>query len=110
VEELGAAPGTPSIVATADGSSVSVADFVVQLASVKTRDGAHQEWRKLQLRFPEILADMVPALDEVKLADHGTVVRVRTGAFSNQREAASLCARLVSKNQECLVVRVSTGN
>ena len=111
VEELGAVPDAPANVAAADAlAAVPTADFVVQLASVKTRDGAQQEWRKLQQRFPDILADMVPALDEVKLVDHGTVVRVRTGAFSNQRDAASLCARLVSKNQECLVVRVSTGN
>jgi len=106
-DEMGAAPGSPLDVASA---ATATADFVVQLASVKTRDGAHQEWRKLQQRFPDILADMVPALDEVKLAEYGTVFRIRTGAFSNQREAASLCARLVSKNQECLVVRVSTGN
>ncbi|HEY5598103.1 MAG TPA: SPOR domain-containing protein [Kiloniellales bacterium] len=91
-------------------AAATAADFVVQLASVKTRAGAEQEWRTLQQRFPEILADMVPALDEVKLADHGTVVRVRTGAFDSQHEAASLCARLAAKSQRCLVVRVSAGN
>ncbi len=115
--DVSAAPNaTPvdSAAAARDAAGQDVAaakaDFMVQLASVKTRAGAEQEWRKLQQRFPEILADMVPALDEVKLADHGTVVRVRTGAFDNPREAAILCARLTAKSQDCLVVRVSAGN
>ncbi len=90
--------------------ATKVADFVVQLASVKTRAGAEQEWSKLKQRFPEILSDMVPALDEVKLVDYGTVIRVRTGAFDSQRDAANLCAQLTAKRQACLVVKTSGGN
>jgi hypothetical protein len=100
-QDQAAALGTPA---------ASTADFVVQLASVKTRAGAEQEWRKLKQRFPEILLDMVPALDEVKLVDHGTVIRVRTGAFDSQRDAASLCAQFEAKSQACLVVKVSGSN
>ncbi len=90
--------------------ATKTADFVIQLASVKTRAGAEEEWRKLQRRFPEILSDMVPALDEVKLADLGTVIRVRTGAFDSQHEAANLCAQFAAKRQACLVVKTSGGN
>lgn len=102
-----------SILAPADAGSVPAApaaDFVVQLASVKTRAGAEQEWGKLKQRFPTLLSGMVPALDEVDLADYGTVVRVRAGAFNSQREAADLCARLAAKNQACLVVKTAGGN
>lgn len=90
--------------------ATKVADFVVQLASVKTRAGAEREWRKLKQRFPGILSDMVPALDEAKLADYGTVIRIRTGAFDSQRDAANLCAQLAAKRQACLVVKTSGGN
>ncbi|MHA1599553.1 MAG: SPOR domain-containing protein [Alphaproteobacteria bacterium] len=90
--------------------AASTADFVVQLASVKTRAGAEQEWRKLKQRFPEILSNMIPALDEVKLAEFGTMIRVRTGAFDSQRDAANLCAQLAAKSQACLVVKTSGGN
>jgi len=101
VDDQAGLQGTPA---------AKVADFVVQLASVKTRAGAEQEWSKLKQRFPEILSDMVPALDEVKLVDYGTVIRVRTGAFDSQRDAANLCAQLAAKRQACLVVKTSGGN
>lgn len=93
-----------------DSSATITPDFVVQLASLKTRAGAEQEWRKLKQQFPEILSDMVPTLDEAKLVDHGTVVRVRTGAFDSQQDAANLCAQLAVKRQACLVVKVSSSN
>ncbi len=105
----GAAPANDP--AEQQESSVTItSDFIVQLASVKTRAGAEQEWRKLKQRFPEILSDMVPVLDEVKLIDYGTVVRVRTGAFDSQRDAANLCAQLAAKRQACLVVKISGSN
>ena len=104
--DAGAAPADDQA-ALSETPAAATADFVVQLASVKTRAGAEQEWRKLQKRFPEILSDMVPALDEVKLAEYGTVIRVRTGAFDSQRDAANLCAQLAAKSQACLVVKTS---
>jgi hypothetical protein len=81
--------------------------FVVQLASLKTRAGAEREWRTLRRRFPEILSRMSLSLDEAKLAGGVTVVRLRTGAFPKQGEAAALCARLAVKYQDCLVVRTA---
>ncbi len=81
--------------------------FVVQLASVKSRTGAQREWRALRARFPEILSQMSLSLDAAKLAGGATVVRLRTGAFPKQAEAAALCARLAAKHQDCLVVRTT---
>jgi len=81
--------------------------FVVQLASVKSRTGAQREWRALRARFPEILSQMSLSLDAAKLAGGATVVRLRTGAFPKQAEAAALCARLAAKHQDCLVVRTA---
>ena len=81
--------------------------FVVQLASLKTRAGAEREWRTLRRRFPEILSQMSLSLDEAKLAGGAAVVRLRTGAFPKQGEAAAFCARLAVKHQDCLVVRTA---
>ena len=81
--------------------------FAVQLASVKTRAGAEREWRVLRDRYPEILAGQSRSFDEAKLAGGVSVVRLRTGGFENRAEAATLCARLVAKHQNCLVVRTS---
>ncbi|RMD64260.1 MAG: SPOR domain-containing protein [Alphaproteobacteria bacterium] len=80
-------------------------DFVVQLASVKTRGGAMREWRKLKRRFPELLSGMKLNLSEARLADRGVVVRVRTGPFPEKRKAVDFCARLAAARQECLVIR-----
>lgn len=81
------------------------ADFVVQLASVKTRAGAEQEWEKLLKRFPAVLSGMNLQLDEAKLEDQGTVVRVRTGPFVGLDDAREFCARIQVSRQDCLVVR-----
>ncbi len=91
----------------ASGADFSGADFVVQLASVKTRAGAEREWRALRRRFPKLLADMRLSLDEAKLAGGASVVRLRTGAFADARDAAALCKRLAAKRQDCLVVRAA---
>ena len=80
-------------------------DFAVQLAAVKTRARAHLEWRELQRRLPEALAGMRLSLDEARLADGLSVVRLRAGAFAKRRDAADLCARLAAERQGCLVVR-----
>jgi len=80
--------------------------FVVQLASVKTRDGAMQEWAKLRARFPELLADKKLTLDETELQGRGRVVRVRAGPFANLRGASDFCADIAAGRQDCLVVRL----
>jgi hypothetical protein len=85
--------------------SAPSSDFVVQLASVKTRAGAQREWQVLRKRFPKILSRLSLSFDEAKLAGGNTVVRLRIGAFPKQVEAAALCARLAAKHQDCLVVR-----
>lgn len=103
-------PAEPSASSQQGAPAADTADFVVQLASVKTRAGAEQEWRKLKQKFPVILSDMAPTLDEVELADYGTVIRVRTGAFDSQHAAAVLCSQLAEKSQACFVVKTTGGN
>ncbi len=93
----------------ASGADFPGAEFVVQLASVKTRAGAEREWRALRRRFPKLLGDMRLSLDQAKLAGGATVVRLRTGAFADARAAAALCKRLAAKRQDCLVVRAAAG-
>jgi hypothetical protein len=100
----GQAPGPVQDSTTAGAAS---SDFVVQLASVKTHAGARREWEKLQSRFPEYLGGMNLNLDEAKLSQRGTVVRVRTGPFSDLNEARDFCARMLAENQDCLVLRTT---
>lgn len=83
------------------------ADFLVQLASVKTRDGALREWSKLKTRFPTLLAGAKLSLDEARLGAGGEVVRVRVGPFSARQEAADFCAAFEAARQDCLVLRTA---
>ncbi len=99
-------PRKPDI-ETARAAGMPSPAFVVQLASLKSRAGAQQEWRTLRKRFPEILSTLTLSLDEAKLAGGASVVRLRIGGFPKQAEAAALCARLAAKDQDCLVVRTS---
>jgi hypothetical protein len=98
----GQAPAGAATTGSGTGS-----DFVVQLASVKTHAGAQREWQKLQSRFPQYLGGMNLNLDEAKLSQRGTVVRVRTGPFSDLNQAQDFCARMLAENQDCLVLRTS---
>ncbi len=107
VRKPGDAAGPSSPVSSAGAPS---SDFVVQLASVKTHDGARREWRKLQTRFPEALSGMDLKLHETKLTRQGTVIRVRTGPFPGFSEAVKFCARIRTGRQDCLVVRTSGGD
>lgn len=84
--------------------------FVVQLASVKTRDGAVQEWEKLKARFPGLLADKKLTLQETEIQGRGPVVRVRAGPFADHSGAADFCADLVAGRQDCLVVQTDGGS
>ena len=106
----GTAPGTAAGAGDDLGFQTPNSDFVVQLASVKTRDGARQEWAKLQSRFPEVLHGMNLNLDEAKLSQKGKVVRVRTGPFPDLNEAVNFCQRLRAGQQDCLVVRTNVRN
>ncbi len=116
VNETGTAVGADAAVpipprkpdsGTTPALNVPTPAFVVQLASVKSRTGAQQEWRALRQRFPEILSQMSLSLDEAKLAGGVSVVRLRIGAFPKQADADALCARLAAKLQDCLVVRTA---
>lgn len=82
--------------------------FVVQLASVKTRDGAVQEWEKLKTRFPDLLAGKKLSLDEAEVQGRGLMVRVRAGPFSDHDGAADFCANIAAGRQDCLVVRTGS--
>ena len=81
--------------------------FAVQIASVKTRAGAEREWRVLRDRYPDILAGRTRSFEKAKLTGGETVVRLRTGGFTNRTEAAAFCARLTAKHHNCLVVRTA---
>ncbi len=89
-------PPRPSATPPASG------DFVVQLASLPSREGADQLWARLSSRFGSTLS---PYQKDVQVADvRGTTYhRLRVGYFPSRDAAANLCQSLKSQGQDCLV-------
>ncbi len=93
-----APPGVP----VANHRSVAI-----QLASVRTKDGAEIEWKRLQRQFPDLLARRDLVIQIVELEARGTFFRVLTGPFEDRTDAQDLCAEFKSREQNCLAARLA---
>lgn len=78
-------------------------DFVVQLASLQSKEGPPALWAGLQKKFPDLLADRVLNVQTIDLGSRGTFYRVRAGFFSDRAGADALCNQLKARKQDCLV-------
>ncbi len=78
--------------------------YFVQISSLLSAASAKREWARLQRAHPAILGGR--EADVQRATVKGRVYhRLRTGGFETRREAGSLCARLKTRKQDCLVVR-----
>jgi len=93
-----AAPPAPTTAAPSDG-------FLLQLASLKSRERAPGEWTRLQKSFPNLLGDRQLVVLSVDLADRGTFYRVQAGYFPDRASAEAVCKQLKAKSQDCLVTK-----
>lgn len=79
-------------------------DYYVQLGSVKVRDGAQAEWKKLQASFSS-LSPLTMRVQEANLGDKGTFFRIQGGPVT-EAAAKSICQSVTAqKPGGCLVVR-----
>ena len=81
--------------------------FAIQLASVRTKDGTEIEWKRLQRQFPDLLARRDLVIQTVDLEAQGTFFRIMTGSFESHTDAYDLCAEFKSREQNCLVARLT---
>jgi len=79
--------------------------YRVQVASLKSQNQAEAAWKEQVQRYPELLSDLSLTVQRAVLAGKGTYYRVQIGPFSNRDAADSLCRKLKSRGQDCLVVR-----
>jgi len=105
-----AAPRAPAAKSAAAPAPVptqtaALGGFVVQLASLKDRNGIGAEWVRLQKAFPLWLGDKTLAVQTVDLGNRGVYHRIRAGFFKDQASAAAMCAQLKSKQQDCIVAK-----
>jgi hypothetical protein len=92
-------------VAVLPPASAPAGAFVVQLASLKAKDGARPAWARMQKAHPALLGERVLAIQEIDLGARGLFYRVQAGYFTERAEALSLCNALKARGQDCLVIK-----
>lgn len=92
-------------IALGAGPALAAGDYFVQLASVKSDEGARQEWLRLQKVHPTLFDDMALVVQRADLGDRGIFYRIRIGPFPNRATAQDMCAQIKAAKLGCLVVR-----
>ena len=101
-------PATQALeTAPAGVSETGQRSFAIQLASLRTRDGAEIEWKRLQRLFPDLLAGRDLVIQIVELEARGTFFRVFAGTFEDRTDAQDLCAEFKALEKYCMVIRLT---
>ncbi len=80
-------------------------DYFVQIASLRSEDGARREWARMQRAHPDLLGDLELKVQSADLGERGVFFRIRTGPFANEATARDKCLQLKAVKLCCLVVR-----
>ena len=87
------------------GPALAAGGYFVQLASVRSDDGARNGWSRLQKAHAELFGDLVLDVQRADLGDRGIFFRIRTGPFPNRATAQDMCAQIKAAKLDCFVVR-----
>jgi cell division septation protein DedD len=87
------------------GQALAAGRYFVQLASVKSDDGARKEWARMQRAHPDLLGDLELSVQSADLGERGIFFRIRTGPFPNRATARDMCWQIKAAKLDCLVVR-----
>lgn len=99
-EQVVAAEATPAAETT-----VPAGDFLVQVASVRSQEGAEMEAARLAKAQPDLLGGLAYDIQRADLgAEKGVYFRTRFGPFE-RAEANALCVKLKERRLDCLVVK-----
>jgi cell division septation protein DedD len=93
------------LAALSSGQALAAGAYFVQLASVKSEEGAGKEWTRLQRAHPDLLGDLDLILQSADLGERGIFYRIRTGPFPNRATAQDMCWQLKAAKLACLVIR-----
>ncbi|TDQ80424.1 sporulation related protein [Dongia mobilis] len=75
----------------------------IQLASVKSEDGARAEWSRLQRAYPAILGGLELHIERFEKSPGDIYFRVQAGPLGDKASARQICGDLKQKNQACIV-------
>ena len=79
--------------------------YRVQVASARSESAAKTLWNKQVNKHPDVLGKLPLTVQTAVIQDRGTFYRVQGGAFGDREAADSVCRKLKSRGQDCIVVR-----
>jgi SPOR domain len=95
----------PAVPPAPTGKASDAGRVTVQLAAFRTRANAEGGWQRLRAAHPDQLGDRALIVRETDLGDRGIYYRVRTGPFADIAAAKAFCAKLLARDQDCVVKR-----
>lgn len=103
VEEAPAAQAPePAAQEAPPAPAAATSGYVVQLGAFRDEPSARDAFRKLQGKYPDLLASLTSDIQRADLGDKGIYYRLRAG-YMDKTAADGLCASLEAKGQGCLV-------
>lgn len=78
---------------------------LVQVGSFRSEDEATADWRRIERRFPGLLAGKARHVAFADLGERGIFYRLRIGPFASGEDARAHCQSLKDGGQDCLAVR-----
>lgn len=92
----------PTAAPTPDGA---IADrWRIQIAAVRSRDGAQQEWSRQVSRNEQLLSGLQLEVQQIEIEGRGTLFRVRGGPLESRDAANALCNSLKARDVPCIIV------
>lgn len=79
--------------------------YRVQVASARSESDAKTLWDKQVNKNPDVLGKLPLTVQAAVIKDRGTFYRVQGGAFGDREAADTICRKLKSRGQDCIVVR-----
>ena len=77
--------------------------FRVQLLSVRKKESAETEWKRLSKRYPKILSGLESYIVRADLGARGIYYRLQVGSFKDKAIATKVCAGLSQVKISCFV-------
>jgi cell division protein FtsN len=95
----------PPPAAVAASSIASDGEWVIQIASLPSQEGAEAAWIAFSSANADIVSGLAPDIATVEIEGRGTFHRLRVAAFTARDAAVSFCEQLQTRGQDCLVRR-----
>lgn len=105
VPQTPVAPAASTITDVVEQTASLGAAYRVQLAAVKTKDGAQETWTKLQKKHTQLLSGKELTVVEIDKGSDGKFYRVQAGPFADRAAATDLCLAMKKLEQGCMVVK-----